>query len=166
MPLEYVLVDWWELLDNGGASKLKLKSLAQGLFPGYNGDISEAYREWFEGQRAETSRHLRRAVTLQLTELRRAGRWDVVDVAAEALLTLDPLSEEGTLARAEVLAASGSKNEALHVIEQYLQEVGEAKPHLRIAPTALRRRISERLGPMNKQQPLSSPDASATRDIR
>src|SRR5207248_9195350 len=121
------------------------KSLAQGLFPGYNGDISEAYREWFEGQRAETSRHLRRAVTLQLTELRRAGRWDVVDVAAEALLTLDPLSEEGTLARAEVLAASGSKNEALHVIEQYLQEVGEAKPHLRIAPTALRRRISERL---------------------
>ena len=58
---------------------------------------------------------------------------------------MDPLSEEGTLARAEVLASAGSKTAALGVIDQYLQEVGEEQPHLRIAPSALRRRISERL---------------------
>src|SRR5207248_6065142 len=58
---------------------------------------------------------------------------------------LDPLSEEGTLARAEALAIAGSKSAALGMIDDYLLELGEAQPQLHVAPRALRRRISERL---------------------
>jgi tetratricopeptide (TPR) repeat protein/DNA-binding SARP family transcriptional activator len=145
VPLELLTVDWWELLDNDVTPTSSLEHLSQGLYPGYSADVSENYREWFEVERSETSRRLRHAITAKLASLRLAGRWDTVDVAADALLALDPLSEEGTLARAEVLAISGSKTAALGVIEQYLDEVGNEQPHLRVAPAALRRRISERL---------------------
>jgi len=143
--LEDVSVDWWPLAESGSVDEPELERLAQGVFPGYSPDVSEGFREWFEAERAEICRRLSRKLTTQLTQLRSSGRWDLVDAVARALLALDPLSEEGTLARAEVLAVAGSKSAALGVIDQYMIELGETQPHLRLAPSALKRRISERL---------------------
>src|SRR5437868_11652380 len=145
MPLELVSVDWWDLLDGRAPAMSDLEQLSHGVFPGYSPDVSDSYREWFETERAEISLRLSRSLTTHLTQLRGGGRWDMVDVAARALLALDPLSEEGTLARAEALAIAGSKSAALGVIDEYLHEVGETQSQLRVAPRALRRRISERL---------------------
>lgn len=140
-----VWVDWSDILERGELGSPDLELIAKGLFLGYTPDVSEGYRDWFEAERSNIRLRLSRAVGLQLTQLRRAARWDLVEVAARAMLALDPLSEEGALARAEVLAASGSKAAALRVIDDYLEELGEGQANLRIAPAALRRRISERL---------------------
>ena len=141
-------IDWSDILERGELGNADMELVAQGLFPGFSPDVSEGYREWFEAERSAVRLRLSRAVGLQLTQLRRAGRWDLVDTAAHALLALDPLSEEGTLARAEALAASGSKSAALRLIDDYLKELGEDQANLRLTPTALRRRISERLPEM------------------
>ena len=143
--LEDVSLDWRRLVEMGPVGEADLEQLAQGVFPGYSPDVSDAFREWFEAERAEICLRLSRRLTRQITQHRADGRWDLVDAAARALLALDPLSEEGTLARAEVLAVAGSKSAALGMIDQYMIELGETQPHLRLAPSALRRRISERL---------------------
>jgi len=148
LRLEDVSVDWWRL-EAGAVGETELEQLAEGIFPGYSPEVSDGFRDWFETERAEICRRLSRQLTRQLTQLRAGGRWDLVDAAARALLALDPLSEEGTLARAEVLAAAGSKTAALGVIDQYMIELGETQPHLRLAPSALKRRISERLPDMH-----------------
>ena len=141
-------IDWSDILERGELGNPDMELVAQGLFPGFSPDVSEGYREWFEAERSAVRLRLSRAVGLQLTQLRRAGRWDLVDSAARALLALDPLSEEGTLARAEALAASGSKTAALGLIDDYLKELGDDQANLRLTPSALRRRISERLPEM------------------
>ena len=143
-----VWVDWVDLLERGELGTPDLEMVAQGLFPGYSPDISEGYREWFESERGAVRLRLSRAVGLQLTQLRGAGRWDLVDVASRALLALDPLCEDGMIARAQALFASGSKTAALKVIDDYLAELGDDQPNLRLTPAALRRRISERLPEM------------------
>jgi tetratricopeptide (TPR) repeat protein len=143
--LEDVSVDWWDILstDHLGTSDFELVS--QGLFPGYHPTLSEAFREWFEAECAEICLRITRHIAAQLGPLRGSARWELVEVAARALLALDPLSEEGTLARAEALAIAGSKSAALGVIDAYMEEIGEVQPRLRLSPSALRRRISERL---------------------
>ncbi|HKW11335.1 MAG TPA: AAA family ATPase, partial [Gemmatimonadaceae bacterium] len=153
MPVELMSVDWWELLENEAPGQADLERLCHGVYPGYNPDISEGYREWFEGERSAISLRLTRKVGRHLGSLRDGGRWDLVEIASRALLTLDPFSEEGTLARAEALATSGSKSAALSLIDQYLREVGDDAPHLRIAPSALKRRISERLPELSQCTP-------------
>src|SRR5690348_7565160 len=140
-----VWFDWLDILDRGDLGAADLELIAKGLFPGYSPEMPEQFREWFEAERGTVQLRLSRAVGLQLAQLRRAGRWDLVEVAARAMRALDPLSEEATLARAEALAASGSKAAALRVIDDYLEELGDDQANLRITPTALRRRISERL---------------------
>src|SRR5437868_3563533 len=151
--VEQISVDCWVFLETGEPSKAELERVVHGLFPGYSPAVSEPFREWFEVQRADVSLQLCRALGLHLAKARHEGRWDVVDVASRALLALDPLSEEGTLAKAEVLAASGSKRAALGVIDDYLREVADGKPQLRLSPSALRRRISERLPEANQLTP-------------
>ena len=145
VPLAAVSMDWRQLMDSGAMGEAELEQLAHGVFPGYVPEVSDAFRDWFEVERAEICGRLSRQLTRQIAQLRASGRWDLVDAAARALLALDPLSEEGTLARAEVLAVAGSKTAALGVIDQYMIELGEAQPQLRLAPSALKRRISERL---------------------
>ncbi|HEY2851902.1 MAG TPA: hypothetical protein VGJ18_03600, partial [Gemmatimonadaceae bacterium] len=140
-----VTVDSWRIVDEGEIGPTELEQLSHGLFPGYTPTESDSFREWFEGERADIGRRLTRRLTMELVPLRAAGRWDMVDAVARALLALDPLSEEGTLARALALAAGGSPSAALGLLEAYEAEVGEERPNLRLAPAALRRRIRERL---------------------
>jgi DNA-binding SARP family transcriptional activator len=148
---EHVWMDWWAILERGELGTADLELIAQGLFPGYSPESAEGYREWFEAERSMVRLRLSRAVGLQLTQLRRIGQWDLVEVAARALLALDPLSEEGMLARAQALAASGSKVAALRLIDAYLREIGDEQPNLRLMPAALRRRISERLPELGRR---------------
>ena len=145
LAVDHVSVDWLELLNAGVASEADLERLARGLFPGYSPDISESFRDWLDAERTEVALRLSRVLTRQLAELRRAGQWTLVDATARALLALDPLSEEGTLAKAEALAVSGSKSAALGVLDGYMEEVGPQQRQLQLLPSALKRRISERL---------------------
>jgi tetratricopeptide (TPR) repeat protein len=151
--VDQVSVDWWDLLANEAPEKADLERLCHGVYPGYDPDISEGYREWFESEQCSITLRLTRLVGRHLGSFRDAGRWDLVELASQALLVLDPLSEEGTLARAEALAISGSKSAALSLIDEYLREVGNDAPHLRIAPSALKRRISERLPDLSHSTP-------------
>ncbi|HEY2378430.1 MAG TPA: AAA family ATPase [Gemmatimonadaceae bacterium] len=151
LAVDQFSVDCYEIADATGLKTSDVELLTQGVFPGYNPDISESYRDWFEAERSDITLRLSRAVGAQLLELRRVGRWDLMAGAARALLALDPLSEEGTLAKAEALAISGSKTAALSIIDEYLKEIGENEPQLRVVPTALKRRISERLPESNQR---------------
>ncbi|MFL5613531.1 MAG: ATP-binding protein [Gemmatimonadaceae bacterium] len=145
LSAQRVTVDWRGFLEASPLDEIGLQSLSNGIFPGYHPTEPDGYREWFEAERSNISRKLSRHITTHLPQLRAAGRWDLVASAANALLALDSLSEEGTLARAEALAMAGSKSAALRVIDQYMIELGETQPHLRLAPSSLRSRISERL---------------------
>jgi len=140
-----VTVDWWRFAEDGEMGAADLEQLSHGLFPGYTPKESEVFREWFEAERAAISRRLTHRLIKVLPQFRAGGRWDLMDAAAKALLALDPLSEDGTLARAQVLALGGSKSAALRVLEDYSAELGNAQPNLQLAAAALRRRISERL---------------------
>src|SRR5690348_9946131 len=146
-----VSIDWASMIEGGEVGVQELELIAQGLLPGYSPDITEAYREWFEAEHSAVRLRLTRVVGAALNQLRRVGRWDVVEVAARALIALDPLSEEGMLARAEALAASGSKSAALRVIDDYLEEIGNDQPSLRLSPAILRRRIGERLPELERR---------------
>ena len=124
-----VTVDWWLLAEDGEIGPAELELLSRGLFPGYSPTESEAFREWFEAERADIGRRLTRRVTKEMTQFRAGGRWDLLDAAARALLALDPLSEEGTLARAQVLALGGSTSAAIRLLDEYSAEVGATQPN-------------------------------------
>ncbi|HEY7235940.1 MAG TPA: hypothetical protein VH539_17415, partial [Gemmatimonadaceae bacterium] len=47
VPVDQVSVDWWDLLANEAPEKADLERLCHGVYPGYDPDISEGYREWF-----------------------------------------------------------------------------------------------------------------------
>jgi DNA-binding SARP family transcriptional activator/tetratricopeptide (TPR) repeat protein len=145
IPSELIAIDWQEIVESAAISRVACEQLAHGIFPGYSPNLGHSFREWFEAERGEITLRLSRCLTKHLSQFRASGRWDLVDGASRALLALDPLSEEGTLARAEALATTGSKSAALGVIEQYIAEIGETQPHMRVAPASLWRRISERL---------------------
>ena len=145
LTVDRVSIDWVDLLNANTIDDGALEQLSRGLFPGYAPNISEAFRDWFDGECTSIVRRLSSCLTTQLGQLRHAGRWDLVDSTSRALLAIDPLSEEGTLAKAEALAVSGSKRAALGVIDGYLHEVGEQRPQLKLVPSRLKRRISEQL---------------------
>ena len=153
IPVERLSVDWLDFLEAAEPSGLDIERLTHGVFPAYDPDVSDPFREWFEAYRADVSLQLSRALGVYLTRVRRDARWDSVDVASRALLSLDPLSEEGTLARAEVLALSGSKTAALRIIDDYLEEVGAAQSLLRLTPATVRRRISEGFSESGRANP-------------
>lgn len=155
LAVDRISVDWQDLLNAGAVGESQLEQLTRGLFPGYSPDISEGFREWLDVERTNIVLRLIRLLTAQLAQRRTAGQWDRVETTARALLALDPLSEEGTLAKAEGLALAGSKSAALDLIDEYLREVGEEQQRLRLIPSAVRRRISDRL-----------PDETRTADER
>lgn len=140
-----VTLDWCDDFNRQELGRSELERISEGLLSGYNPQITQPFGEWLDSQRGVISRALSRVLLTQLIALRRSGRWDLVDIAARALLALDPLSDEGTLFLAEALAAAGSKSSAMKVINAYLTEIGTQDIALRIAPTSLRRCISERL---------------------
>ena len=133
-----------EALDVGGRwSDADLDSLAKGYLSDFSPQISKRFTEWLETHRSKVSTKLRRSLLVQLRDEKARNRFESVDRAARACLALDPLNEEATLATAEVLVMSGSKAEALLVLDRYIEEVGGRSRDLRFPPKLLRERISE-----------------------
>ena len=110
---------------------------------GYDPLMPELYREWLDELKARVNAQYRRALLRQIDRARRDGRWNDVDEWARRCLDVDPLNEEATLAHAESVAMSGSKAQALQIIDRYLDELGDRNRVIGLPAKVLRRRVSE-----------------------
>ncbi|MDE3054252.1 MAG: AAA family ATPase, partial [Gemmatimonadota bacterium] len=129
-----------------------VEAVSAGILPGYAPTFSPRFAEWVEAQRSRIGHGLLAVLAARLAELRGAGRWRELEPMARAVLGLDPLHEEATLALAECLALSGQKTRAMQLLDDYLGEVGEYGRDLRLPAQVLRTRISERVpGPTHRR---------------
>jgi DNA-binding SARP family transcriptional activator/tetratricopeptide (TPR) repeat protein len=115
------------------------------VLPGYEPDLPPRFLEWLETFRATLIRQLRATLGVQLEAARARGDVTALANAADSLLSLDPLNEDATLARAEALAFTGQKAEALRLLDTYAAEVGHVSEALRFPVEKLRKRILGRL---------------------
>jgi DNA-binding SARP family transcriptional activator len=141
---ESVCADYTDVLGCERPTIDQLRAAHGGFLPGYAPTHSEAFTEWLEALRARSVAELNRAFVAELARSRRLADWVSAEMAAKAVLTLDPLNEEATLASAELLAMSGAKAQALKLLDEYVKEVGAASSDLKLPAALLRRRISER----------------------
>ncbi|HEY9228290.1 MAG TPA: AAA family ATPase [Gemmatimonadaceae bacterium] len=139
-----VRFDYDELLE-GSISIERLKAAQGGLLPGYAPENSEAYVEWLAAYRAQTILCICRALSKEIHRAKSVGDWLGTEQVARACLALEPTHEEATLALAETLAASGSKAQAMSLLDQYVRDLGPSRAQLQVSATVLRRRISERV---------------------
>ncbi len=140
---ESVRADLSDVLRQERPSLDQLRAAQGGLLPGYAPAHSEAFTEWLESFRGRTIAELNRVFVAELNRARKLGDWAIAEAAAQAVLALDPLHEEATLATAEMLAIGGAKAQAVRLLDKYVEEVG-ASPDLKLQASLLRRRISER----------------------
>ncbi|MBL0172735.1 MAG: AAA family ATPase [Gemmatimonadaceae bacterium] len=101
------------------------------------------FQEWIDVQREAVHADVRRVLIDQLRRRRERADWGGADALARWLLQFDPLNEEATLTVAECTALSGSKTEALAILDRYLAELGPAAGDIRLPATMLRKRIAE-----------------------
>jgi len=102
-----------------------------------------AMQDWIEEQRGLVHSDVRRVLSEQLRGRRSRADWGGADALARWLLQFDPLNEEATLTVAECTALSGSKSEALAILDRYLAELGPTAGDIRLPAALLRRRIAE-----------------------
>jgi DNA-binding SARP family transcriptional activator/tetratricopeptide (TPR) repeat protein len=114
------------------------------FLPGYWPTFSDPFADWVERARGTVEARVRRVVLEVARAHKLRGEWEEVDALACDCLRLDPLNEEGTLARAEAAAMLGEKQQAVAILDRFLEEVGHGRAELRLPATVLRRRISER----------------------
>jgi len=138
-----VRADVSDVLGQERPSLDQLRAAQGGFLPGYAPTHSEAFTEWLEAFRGRTIADLNRVFVNELNRSRKLGDWSVAEAAAQAILALDPLHEEATLATAEMLAMGGAKAQAMRLLDKYQEEVGPL-PDLKIQAALLRRRINER----------------------
>lgn len=140
------------------AESLVTGTRAVGPFLGsYDPTFSLGLRDWVDEQRTHAHARLRTVLAHCLEHFRRNARWASAEQVALRLLQYDPLNEAATLALAEVAALSGDKVRAVRMLERYTEEVGKASADLTIAPTLLRRRVSEALLPRSTIDPTTIP---------
>ncbi|HEX5075101.1 MAG TPA: AAA family ATPase, partial [Gemmatimonadaceae bacterium] len=108
--------------------------------PHYAPTFSPRFARWVEAERERVCGTLRGCLLAAIVEARSSGHHEDVIALARACLRLDPLSGEATFALAESLAVSGSRGEALGLIDQYRIERRTDDEAVRSAVT-LRRRI-------------------------
>lgn len=111
------------------------------LLPGYSPALSEAYTEWLDSYRAHESARLRHLLSGAIETLRLRADWRALESRARECLSFDPLNETATLALAEALARTGSKERAIATLEAYSSEVGVHNVHIAIPAKVLRKRI-------------------------
>lgn len=112
------------------------------FLPGFSVPWPEL-QEWIDQQREAVHADVRRVLSEQLRRRRERADWGGADALARWLLQFDPLNEEATLTVAECTALSGSKREAIAILDRYLAELGPAAGDIRLQATMLRRRIAE-----------------------
>lgn len=116
--------------------------LASGsLLPGFHPEPGSPLATWYEGIANHVTGQRRRGILHRLSTARREARWHDVARFTDALLAIDPLNEEATLARAESLALHGSKRDAVALLERYREEMGLAPADLTLPADRLDRRI-------------------------
>jgi len=120
-----------------------LTRASAGVLPNYVPTVSDTYARWLDGFRDGAVSRVRVSLLRALERARLAGNAALLESVASCLLQLDPLNEEATLARAEALALSGQKSQALQLLQTYLSEVGATRAPLRVPADILRHRISE-----------------------
>jgi hypothetical protein len=101
------------------------------------------FQAWIDEQREAVHADVRRVLADQLRRRKERADWGGADALARWLLQFDPLNEEATLTIAECTALSGSKHEALAILDRFLAELGPCAGDLRLQATLLRRRIAE-----------------------
>jgi len=102
-----------------------------------------ALQEWVERTRETMHGAVRRVLVDVLRQRRERADWNGSQMVAQWLLQLDPLNEDGTLALAECTALTGSKAEAIAILDRYLAELGPAAGDIRLPATLLRKRFVE-----------------------
>jgi len=118
------------------------------FLPHYAPTFSPRFARWVETERDRVRGTLRGCLLAAIAEARTRGDHTEIVALARACLHLDPLGGEATFALAESLAVSGSRGEALGLIDQYRIERRTDEEVARAA-LALRRRIldlSQRTG--------------------
>ena len=113
------------------------------VLPGYQPAVSAPFHEWVDGIRMRAATQIKHAAMRHISAARLQGRWADLDRVARICLETDPLHEEATLALAEATAMSGSKAEALRILDAYLWELGEKDKTIALPARLLRRRISD-----------------------
>jgi DNA-binding SARP family transcriptional activator len=140
---DYVIVESDVVCDDTALVRSADEYLQRRRFlPIYAPKISDAFTDWLDSQRAITEAEVRRGIVDALGRARTGSDWRRVEAYSLAILELDPLHEEATLALAEATALAGSKSAAIQILDQYATETGNST--LTLPATVLRRRISER----------------------
>src|SRR5205085_2040855 len=91
----------------------QLRAATGGLLPGYAPSLSEAFTDWLEQFRTDTTLALCKVIQREIIRARGVSDWLTTERAARACLALDPLHEEATFALAEMIALGGAKAHAV-----------------------------------------------------
>ncbi len=145
--LDCMKADW---VERAGAAEVEA---ALALGPTFSTRLAAQFLDWFDGVRSAVASQHRKAAQKQITAARREGRWEDVERWSQAVLRTDPLNEEATLARAESAAMSGSKVQALEILDTYLAEIGQVAPELGKPAVVLRKRIAEKRADWSRKGP-------------
>lgn len=132
------------------------------ILPSYLPNVTELFHEWIDQLRTRCGVQIRLAALRHVAAARREGRWVDVERLARLCLETDPLNEEATLALAEAIAMSGSKAEAVRLLDAYLWEIGDREKNIAIPARVLRRRISEQ--PVHRAPRAGEPPLIARAD--
>jgi DNA-binding SARP family transcriptional activator len=122
-----------------------LKEISLPLFATYAPKFSPEFNEWFDAQKDRIAGRLSSALLADLSRHRAAGDWPVVEQLSRAILRHTPHNEEAILAASESLAMRGDKLQAVRLIDEYLNELGDERRDLTIAASKLRKRIIDRI---------------------
>lgn len=137
-----VRVDSEELTPTRRMTDAQVAGAMGGWLPEYAPIASERYTTWYEAYRADSIRAVLRALFAELGHAAAAGDWTRGERIARACLALDPLNEQATFARAELLALNGDRPSAMRCLDAYVSELGPDAALLAPEVAGLRRRVA------------------------
>lgn len=114
------------------------------ILPDYSPRFSTPFAHWLDERRSQINTTFIRLLLDHIRHARNRAEWARVEKLSRTCLEIDPYNEEAVLARAESVALRGGKLEALALLDQYLVDLGEPASDLKIPPSVMRRRISEK----------------------
>ncbi|MDX2185190.1 MAG: AAA family ATPase [Gemmatimonadaceae bacterium] len=106
------------------SSPAEILRLSGRILPGFDPLWSRPLQEWVEATREMCAARIRTALVRALEIVRETTKWDAMHALSTSVLAHDPLNEEATVALAESLSMSGSRAEAIQVLERYEKEIG------------------------------------------
>ncbi len=151
LPATAVQNDVDEFVNAEQLSATQIAAAHGGFLPAYAPSLSEAFTEWLEGYRAESTFAVCKALNRAAEGARSVCDWLMTEHAARACLALSPWNAAATRCLAQALAAGGARVEAMQLLDKYMAEMGPGSADLKVSAELLRWRIGERLS--NTYQP-------------